>query len=77
MLFEQKLIEAGLDAHLLEQVHDEAAAEVEQALDAVLREPMPIASDVFRHTYAPSSVDAVYPQDFTGLPGTVGLRQGS
>jgi 2-oxoisovalerate dehydrogenase E1 component alpha subunit len=34
----------------------------------VMREPMPAPADVFRHTYAPSPVDAVYPGDYTGLP---------
>ncbi len=29
---------------------------------------MPQASDVEKHTYAPSTVDAVYPEDYTGLP---------
>lgn len=43
----------------------EAAAAVEQALG----EPEPAAEDIYRHTYAPSRVDAVYPDDYTGLPG--------
>jgi 2-oxoisovalerate dehydrogenase E1 component alpha subunit len=68
-LFEQKLLEAGvLDPHAVEQIHDDAAAEVEAALDQVLTEPMPTAADVEKHTYAPSTVDAVYPGDYTGLP---------
>ena len=25
-------------------------------------------TDVFKHTYAPSPVDVVYPEDYTGLP---------
>jgi len=29
---------------------------------------MPTAADVERFTYAPSRVDAVYPDDYTGLP---------
>jgi hypothetical protein len=29
---------------------------------------MPTAADVEKHTYAPSTVDAVYPGDYTGLP---------
>jgi 2-oxoisovalerate dehydrogenase E1 component alpha subunit len=68
-LFEAKLLEAGvLEPAAAEQVHDEAAAEVEAALEEVLCEPQPEAVDVEKHTYAPSSVDAVYPDDYTGLP---------
>jgi 2-oxoisovalerate dehydrogenase E1 component alpha subunit len=68
-LFERKLLSASVvDSHYLEQVHDEAAAEVEAAVEQVLAEPMPEPSDVEKHTYAPSPVDAVYPGDYTGLP---------
>jgi 2-oxoisovalerate dehydrogenase E1 component alpha subunit len=67
-VFERKLRDAGVDAHSLEQVHDEAHAEVEAALEQVLTEPAPTAADVERHTYAQSEVDAVYPGDYTGLP---------
>lgn len=73
-VLENKLIEAGIDLHVLEQVHEEATLEVEQALDGVLQETQPTVADLFQHTYAPSSVDAVYPQDFDGLPG---VRPGS
>ncbi len=68
-LFENKLIEAGiLDPAAAEQTHDDAAAEVEAALEKVLAERQPTADDVERFTYAPSPVDAVYPEDYTGLP---------
>jgi 2-oxoisovalerate dehydrogenase E1 component alpha subunit len=68
-LFEARLVEAGvLDASAIARVHEEATQEVEQALEAVLGEPQPTAEDVERFTYAPSSVDAVYPDDYTGLP---------
>jgi 2-oxoisovalerate dehydrogenase E1 component alpha subunit len=68
-LFEQKLLEAGvLDAATAEQVHEEAEAEVEAALEEVLAEPQPTAADIEKYTYAPSEVDAVYPEDYTGLP---------
>jgi 2-oxoisovalerate dehydrogenase E1 component alpha subunit len=68
-LFETRL----LDAHVLgreeiDRTYDDAHAEVEQALEQALREPKPTAADVETHTYAPSSVDAVYPSDYTGLP---------
>jgi 2-oxoisovalerate dehydrogenase E1 component alpha subunit len=68
-LFEQKLLEAGaLDPEAIEQVHKDAEDEVEAALEQVLAEPMPTPADIDRHTYAPSEVDAVYPEDYTGLP---------
>jgi len=67
-LFEQRLLEAGFDAHLLDQVHEEAQVEVEAALEEVLKEAQPTAADDEKNTYAPSSVDAVYPGDYTGLP---------
>ena len=57
-----------VDMHALEQVRAEAEAEVESALKEVLAERMPAAADVEKHTYAPSEVDAVYPDDYTGLP---------
>jgi 2-oxoisovalerate dehydrogenase E1 component alpha subunit len=69
LLFERKLIDAGvLDPAAAEQVREDALAEVEAALEEVLLEAAPTPGDVYKHTYAPSTVDAVYPQDFTGLP---------
>ncbi len=68
-LFEEKLFEAGaLTREARDEVHA-AAAEAEAALEQALSEDMPTAADVERHTYAPSPVDAVYPGDYTGLPG--------
>lgn len=68
-IFEAKLQRAGLlDRVQIKTVHDEARHEVEAALQQVLQEPRPRLEDVLMHTYAPSSVDAVYPQDYTGLP---------
>jgi 2-oxoisovalerate dehydrogenase E1 component alpha subunit len=68
--FEDRLREAGiLDRQAVEEVHAAARAEIEEALEQVLREPAPTAEDVYRDTYAPSPVDAVYPDDYTGLPG--------
>jgi 2-oxoisovalerate dehydrogenase E1 component alpha subunit len=67
--FEHKLLEAGVsDRRAIEQAHEAARVEVEAALDQALAEPMPAAADVEKHTYAPSTVDAVYPGDYTGLP---------
>jgi 2-oxoisovalerate dehydrogenase E1 component alpha subunit len=69
-LFEQKLIDAGvLDPSAVEQVRDDAYAEAEAALEQALAEPPPAPEDVNQHTYAPSTVDVVYPEDYTGLPG--------
>ena len=68
-LWEHKLTKAGLlDSVAVEHTHEEALAEVEAAVEQVLTEPMPQAVDVEKHTYAPSSVDVVYPEDYTGLP---------
>jgi 2-oxoisovalerate dehydrogenase E1 component alpha subunit len=67
--FERKLIDAGaLDPSAAEQIRDDALVEVEAALEKVLGEAAPTANDVYKHTYAPSTVDAVYPEDYTGLP---------
>jgi 2-oxoisovalerate dehydrogenase E1 component alpha subunit len=69
-LFERKLLEAQvLDREAVERVHEEARAEVDQAAEQVAREPRPKPEDVEKDTYAASPVDAVYPGDYTGLPG--------
>jgi 2-oxoisovalerate dehydrogenase E1 component alpha subunit len=68
-LFEHKLAAAGvLEPAAAEHVREEVEAEVEAALEQVLAEPQPRPADVDKHTYAPSPVDAVYPEDYTGLP---------
>jgi 2-oxoisovalerate dehydrogenase E1 component alpha subunit len=68
-LFERQLAAAGvLEPAAAAHVHEEAEAEVEAALEQVLAEPMPRPADIDKHTYAPSPVDAVYPEDYTGLP---------
>lgn len=68
-LFEKRLLEAGiLDQSTMATIHEEAAAEVEAAVEQVKSEPMPEPEDVEKFTYAPSKVDAVYPGDYTGLP---------
>ena len=48
---------------------DEAKAEADAAVVAAMKEPEPTREDVETFTYAPSEVDAVYPKDYTGLPG--------
>ncbi|MBV9125905.1 MAG: thiamine pyrophosphate-dependent dehydrogenase E1 component subunit alpha [Planctomycetes bacterium] len=68
-LFEAQLQETGvLDAQATDQAHAAAEAEAEEALQQALREPQPRPEDMYRHVYAPSPVDAVYPEDYTGLP---------
>jgi 2-oxoisovalerate dehydrogenase E1 component alpha subunit len=68
-LFENKLLDAGvLDRQGISQIHEEAGAEVEAAVEQALGEPAPGPTDVRKYTYAPSPVDAVYPGDYTGLP---------
>lgn len=69
-LFEQRLIDSGaIDAHGVRVLRDEAKAEADAAAVEATAEPHPTAADVYRDTYAPSAVDAVYPGDYTGLPG--------
>jgi 2-oxoisovalerate dehydrogenase E1 component alpha subunit len=68
-LFERRLLEAGvIDSQTIERVHAEANAEVDAAADAVVHEPRPRPEDVYKFTYAPSKLDAVFPGDYTGLP---------
>lgn len=68
--FEEKLLSCGaIDAQSVEQLWQEARAEAEAAVAVAMREPEPRPEDVYRFTYAPSPVDVVYPQDYTGLPG--------
>src|SRR5262245_34507306 len=68
--FEQKLIDAGaIDTNGVKAMKDEAKAEADAAVVAAMQEPEPTREDVETFTYAPSDVDVVYPQDYTGLPG--------
>ena len=68
-LFEDKLLAAGLlDQAGVDAVHDEAKAEVDAAVAQAMQEAKPEAADVEKFTYASSPVDAVYPEDYTGLP---------
>ncbi len=68
-ILEQKLMEAGvLDQTGVDRVHEEADAEAEAALEQASKEPRPTPADVYKDTYAPSSVDPIYPDDYTGLP---------
>ncbi len=68
-LFERKLLETGaLEPEEVEQIYADAKEEVEAAVQQAVREPKPTPADVYRYTYAPSPVDVVYPEDYTGLP---------
>jgi 2-oxoisovalerate dehydrogenase E1 component alpha subunit len=69
-LLEQRLSAAGmLDTAMRDHVHEEATAEAEAALEQALTEPKPAPTDCEKFTYADSPVDAIYPGDYTGLPG--------
>jgi 2-oxoisovalerate dehydrogenase E1 component alpha subunit len=68
--FEQKLIDDGaIDTQGVQVLKDEAKREADAAVVQAMTEPEPTREDVARFTYAPSDVDAVYPGDYTGLPG--------
>ena len=68
-VFEQKLLDIGaIDQDGLSALKAEAKTECESAVAEATSEPEPTREDVLKHTYAPSEVDAVYPEDYTGLP---------
>jgi 2-oxoisovalerate dehydrogenase E1 component alpha subunit len=68
-LFGKRLVSQGiLNIETLEQIHAEAKSEADAAADQVRTEPRPRPEDVEKFTYADSTVDAVYPGDYTGLP---------
>ena len=68
-LFEERLLAGGLlDQAAIDRVHQEAHAEVDAAVAKAMNEPKPQAEDVERFTYAPSTVDQVYSDDYKGLP---------
>ena len=67
--FEQKLLDCGaIDSEGIQHLWDEARQEANAAADQATSEPDPTAEDLCRFTYAPSPVDQVYPDDYTGLP---------
>jgi 2-oxoisovalerate dehydrogenase E1 component alpha subunit len=68
-LLEEKLRDAGaIDQEAIDQMHEAAKSEAEGALEQAMKERRPTIDDVKRFTYGPSHVDAVYPEDYTGLP---------
>jgi 2-oxoisovalerate dehydrogenase E1 component alpha subunit len=67
--FEKRLLAAAaITAEEIERIHAAAAAEVQAAVDQALDEPQPTVGDLYRHTFAPSPVDAVYGEGCRGLP---------
>jgi 2-oxoisovalerate dehydrogenase E1 component alpha subunit len=67
--FEQKLIDAGaIDTQGVQTMKSEAKLEADDAVVQAMKEAEPTREDVNRYSYAPSEVDAVYPEDYTGLP---------
>ncbi|MHB8974148.1 MAG: thiamine pyrophosphate-dependent dehydrogenase E1 component subunit alpha [Pirellulaceae bacterium] len=68
-LFERKLAEAGvLTGATIDEIRRAARDELAAVVEQVMQEPEPGPDDVRTHTYAPSPVDVVYPDDYTGLP---------
>ena len=75
-LFEHRLLAAGiLEPEDVERTHEEAEAQVAAAVEQATHEPRPTADDVFRHTYAPSPVDAVYPETLPACPTDAGAGE--
>ncbi|CAN5167523.1 3-methyl-2-oxobutanoate dehydrogenase subunit alpha [soil metagenome] len=67
--FEQKLIDAGaIDAEHVRLMKEEAKKEIDDAVALVVGEPKPMANEILDGVYAASGHDAVYPNDYTGLP---------
>lgn len=68
ILLERRLLAAGVERSEIDRIYSEAKTEVETAVQQAIKEPKPTVADVLKHTYAPSPVDVVYPEDYTGLP---------
>ncbi len=67
--FERKLVADGvIHRELVELIWHDAHEEADAAVVQAMSEPRPTPDDVDVHTYAPSRVDRVYPEDYTGLP---------
>jgi 2-oxoisovalerate dehydrogenase E1 component alpha subunit len=74
-LFEQKLIDDGaIDVETVQAMKAEARAEADLAVVEAMSEAQPDPDDVHTFTYAPSTVDAVYPGDYTGLPAATKFK---
>jgi 2-oxoisovalerate dehydrogenase E1 component alpha subunit len=67
--FERQLIQDGIiHRELAEMIWHEAREEADAAVVQVMEEAEPTPDDVEKHTYAPSPVDVIYPDDYNGLP---------
>jgi 2-oxoisovalerate dehydrogenase E1 component subunit alpha len=67
--FERQLVQDGvIHRELAEMIWHDAKEEADTAVVQAMGEPRPGPEDVERFTYAPSPVDVVYPEDYTGLP---------
>jgi 2-oxoisovalerate dehydrogenase E1 component alpha subunit len=68
-LFEQRLLAIGaISREDIDAIDREAQQELDEAVTQVLAEPEPTIDDIRKHTFSPSTVDVVYPEDYTGLP---------
>jgi len=62
-LFEQQLLAAdALSQDRIAQIHGDAKAEVQAAIDQALSEPRPSSESLYDHIFAPSPVDAIFPE---------------
>jgi 2-oxoisovalerate dehydrogenase E1 component alpha subunit len=68
MFAEQLLSSGAITPEMIEQTKKAADQEVQSAIDQVLAEPMPTPDDLYSHVFAPSRVDAIYPDGCRGLP---------
>lgn len=57
-----------MDRAAIDAVHADALEEIDAGVRQVHTEPRPTVADLNTHTFAPSPVDRVYPEDYTGLP---------
>lgn len=67
--FQERLLEKSiLTPQSVNEAWTAAEQEAGRAIEVALSEPQPTADDVRTDSYAPSNVDAIYPDDYSGLP---------
>jgi 2-oxoisovalerate dehydrogenase E1 component alpha subunit len=67
--FEERMLAAQIiEQAAIDRIHAEARAEADAAVAQAMQERKPTPADIETFTYAPSPVDVVYPEDYTGLP---------
>jgi 2-oxoisovalerate dehydrogenase E1 component alpha subunit len=77
-LFEKELNQRKiLNDETRASVSDAAHAEAEAAILQAMRESAPSPDMLYKHTYAPSPIDAVYSKDYSGLPRCDGNAHGT